>query len=1035
MMSDMNLRTNLDDNFLRSNGNLEDNLQAELELILREQRSRDIIDKDRDFNIYRSGSAPPTVEGSLSAVGSLFRNSDFREVNTSTTNNINGVLSEDEIRSHPAYLSYYYSHDNINPRLPPPLLSKEDWRVSQRFRAAPSSFEGIGDWKNKKLVSDGGGSSSLFSMQPGLSAQQAENDLMELRKAAERDHSRQTSAEWLDRGSDGFIGLSGTGLGARRKSFADIVQEGLDRPAYSSGHLSRPGSRNHNTFVDVMDTAGNTDSQPAELCNELEGLRSGASSSGLLRCHNIGTMGSHSFAPVVGSSLSRSTTPEPQLVGRSPGSGLPPVGSRVFPVERKNVVASNFQNGLPSGMNELVDIAATLSGLTLSNNRHLDEDSYVQSQLQVELDNKPDILFNMPNGHSQMLQQQLIDKSKAEKLAASANYIDLARKNGIVADVNASNIGFDGQVNFPKRTSSSANLYSKVNSSGSASFEGSNVHYRNADTSSVNYTGHVPNAYSVNEKINSVMNNHLDSGSALTGSAEGRGLNRSRNHVGPDLQSSVMDPRFVQYLQRNLDYTTGASASPNDTSSARNNMGSSHGDLLGFQKAYLEAILAQQKQQYELSFLGKSGGLNQGYYGNPSYGLGMPHPGNAIANSVLPSVGSGSSMFQNERVSRFTSMMRSSMGGSIGPWNPDVGTNLEGRFGSSLLEEFKNNKTRSFELSDIGDHVVEFSTDQYGSRFIQQKLETATEEEKTKIFPEITPHARTLMTDVFGNYVIQKFFEHGTENQRKELASQITGHVLPLSLQMYGCRVIQKALEVVDVDQKTQMVAELDGSIMKCVHDQNGNHVIQKCIECVPQDRIQFIITSFYGQVVALSTHPYGCRVIQRVLEHCDDLNTQQIIMDEIMESVCTLAQDQYGNYVIQHVLQHGRLHERSAIISKLAGQIVKMSQQKFASNVIEKCLTFGGPEERQLLVDEMLGTTDENEPLQAMMKDPFGNYVVQKVLEICDDQSLELIVSRIKVHLNALKRYTYGKHIVSRVEKLIATGERRIGLSSSLSS
>lgn len=57
------------------------------------------------------------------------------------------------------------------------------------------------------------------------------------------------------------------------------------------------------------------------------------------------------------------------------------------------------------------------------------------------------------------------------------------------------------------------------------------------------------------------------------------------------------------------------------------------------------------------------------------------------------------------------------------------------------------------------------------------------------------------------------------------------------------------------------------------------------------------------------------------------------------------------------------------------------------------------------------------------MMKDQFANYVVQKVLETCDDQSRELILSRIKVHLNALKRYTYGKHIVARVEKLITAG------------
>lgn len=64
-------------------------------------------------------------------------------------------------------------------------------------------------------------------------------------------------------------------------------------------------------------------------------------------------------------------------------------------------------------------------------------------------------------------------------------------------------------------------------------------------------------------------------------------------------------------------------------------------------------------------------------------------------------------------------------------------------------------------------------------------------------------------------------------------------------------------------------------------------------------------------------------------------------------------------------MLEHGKPHERSAIVKQLTGQIVQMSQQKFASNVIEKCLTFGTPEERQVLVNEMLGSTDENEPLQ----------------------------------------------------------------------
>lgn len=60
-------------------------------------------------------------------------------------------------------------------------------------------------------------------------------------------------------------------------------------------------------------------------------------------------------------------------------------------------------------------------------------------------------------------------------------------------------------------------------------------------------------------------------------------------------------------------------------------------------------------------------------------------------------------------------------------------------------------------------------------------------------------------------------------------------------------------------------------------------------------------------------------------------------------------------------------------------------------------------------------------------MKDQFANYVVQKVLETCDDQQLEVILSRIKNHLNALKKYTYGKHIVARVEKLVAAGGKYV--------
>ncbi|CAO3678248.1 unnamed protein product [Umbelopsis vinacea] len=339
---------------------------------------------------------------------------------------------------------------------------------------------------------------------------------------------------------------------------------------------------------------------------------------------------------------------------------------------------------------------------------------------------------------------------------------------------------------------------------------------------------------------------------------------------------------------------------------------------------------------------------------------------------------------------------------------------------SQLLEDFRNSKSRKFDLKDIAGHIVEFSGDQHGSRFIQQKLETANSEEKNLVFEEVLPNALQLMTDVFGNYVLQKFFEHGNQMQKTILAKQMEGHVLTLSLQMYGCRVVQKALEHVLTDQQASLVRELDGTVLKCVKDQNGNHVIQKAIERVPAQHIQFIIDAFHGQVYSLATHPYGCRVIQRMFEHCTENQTGPLL-DELHRCTAQLVQDQYGNYVIQHILERGREADKSMVVSKIRGQVLQLSKHKFASNVVEKCVDYGNKRDRQLLIEEVLQTKpDGTSPLVSMMKDQYANYVVQKMLDVVDDDQRELLVTKIKPHMQSLKKYTYGKHLIQKVEKLI---------------
>uniref|UniRef100_A0A8C2IJF3 Pumilio homolog 1 n=1 Tax=Cyprinus carpio TaxID=7962 RepID=A0A8C2IJF3_CYPCA len=337
---------------------------------------------------------------------------------------------------------------------------------------------------------------------------------------------------------------------------------------------------------------------------------------------------------------------------------------------------------------------------------------------------------------------------------------------------------------------------------------------------------------------------------------------------------------------------------------------------------------------------------------------------------------------------------------------------------SRLLEDFRNNRYPNLQLREIAGHVMEFSQDQHGSRFIQLKLERASPAERQLVFNEILQAAYQLMVDVFGNYVIQKFFEFGSLDQKLALAERIRGHVLSLALQMYGCRVIQKALEFIPSDQQNEMVRELDGHVLKCVKDQNGNHVVQKCIECVQPHALQFIIDAFKGQVFALSTHPYGCRVIQRILEHCLPEQTLPIL-EEIHQHTEQLVQDQYGNYVIQHVLEHGRAEDKSKIVSEIRGNVLGLSQHKFASNVVEKCVTHSLRAERAMLIDEVCSMADgPHSALYTMMKDQYANYVVQKMIDVAEPTQRKIVMHKIRPHIATLRKYTYGKHILAKLEK-----------------
>ncbi|PWN93791.1 ARM repeat-containing protein [Acaromyces ingoldii] len=344
---------------------------------------------------------------------------------------------------------------------------------------------------------------------------------------------------------------------------------------------------------------------------------------------------------------------------------------------------------------------------------------------------------------------------------------------------------------------------------------------------------------------------------------------------------------------------------------------------------------------------------------------------------------------------------------------------------SPLLEEFRSRGTRRrLDLMDIRGHVVEFSSDQYGSRFTQEKLDSASDEERQLVFDEILLSAREVMNDVFGNYVVQKLFEFGTPQQRTLLVDQMHGYVVQLSLCTYGCRVVQRALECVPLSQKLLLSTELEPQVLTCVKDQNANHVVQKLLERLPPEAVDFVPRAFQGNVQALASHCYSCRVLQRVFEHCR-ADQSRPLLDELMQQPSIAMEDQYGNYVMQWIILHGAEVDRTGIIQVTKGNMLRLSMHKFASNVVEEVVRHAPDIDREELIEETMKPVPARPSAQMliMMRDQYGNYVVQRLLEHARGTQRERLIAIVRPFLQHMKRFTSGftKHL-NAIERLLDT-------------
>ena len=143
-------------------------------------------------------------------------------------------------------------------------------------------------------------------------------------------------------------------------------------------------------------------------------------------------------------------------------------------------------------------------------------------------------------------------------------------------------------------------------------------------------------------------------------------------------------------------------------------------------------------------------------------------------------------------------------------------------------------------------------------------------------------------------------------------------------------------------------------------------------------------------------------------------------MLDEICKEVKELSEDQYGNYIIQYILEHNKGNNVDMIYEKLKGNIYDFSLHKYASNVIERALNYGNDKQRKNIIDEIIKQDDAMQDcILSMVKDKFGNYVAQKLIEFSNEKTRENIIKRISSSQSLKKKDGFSKHVINFIEKL----------------
>ncbi|KAJ1336780.1 hypothetical protein BSLG_006883 [Batrachochytrium salamandrivorans] len=242
---------------------------------------------------------------------------------------------------------------------------------------------------------------------------------------------------------------------------------------------------------------------------------------------------------------------------------------------------------------------------------------------------------------------------------------------------------------------------------------------------------------------------------------------------------------------------------------------------------------------------------------------------------------------------------------------------------------------------------------------------------------------------------------------------------------------LQQRLKSDTMENRAHIFDAVYQQVISLMKNRFGNFLT---IDCVDEDVKMTLITELLQSIPETFTHRFACHVAEDIRVRLDRRAAQyyiEPIIQEIFSVTAGLAKGQWGNWVIQHIIENGSPEQRSHVLEVVSQNVFELSTDQFASKVVEKCIKLASKNEAHFLIEKIIEPqpNDQGRPhLLGMMNNQYANYVVQNVLNIADSPHRDTCIRILTPHLSVLRGSKYGQRVASMCEKSMRMANLKYG-------